>query len=266
MRIFLPYRAEFGFVCMAHAPQVHHTMQDGKTSVVCIEEGNEALYPGMEGYMHIRRRNDDERRQFLEKEWTQGQIIPNLERRYGPDLDYVWPDVKAPRKYFVPQPFDHSEIACDVVICPRKRAYGSDKNWQHWQSLAESLSDIGYHVFAAGAPDSSDHVKTNAGAAWDHGRFLDATIVAMLSAKLVIATDNGLGHLAMMCGRPLALISYKNGLVAPGEDDVGNNYWPIKLNRYQRANHKKARITVMHNTWNDPSAVLELARRLLSCA
>ena len=36
---------------------------------------------------------------------------------------------------------------------------------------------------------------------------LDATVEAMLSAKVVVATDSGLAHLAILCGRPLILIS-----------------------------------------------------------
>ncbi len=265
MKVFLPYRAEFGFIVMVHAPQVHHVISQGSGCVVCCEKQLEALYPGAQGYHHVDRREDDQRREFLEPALFE-KIIKRLPILCSPDLklEFIEPDATAPRSYFIPEPCWPIEIGNpDVVICPRKRNYGSDKNWGHWQTLADQLAKNDLTVFAAGAPDSSEHIATNGGEAWHFQRFLDATIAAMLSARLVIATDNGLAHLAVLCGKPLLMISYKNGLVAPGCDDVGNDYWPIKLDRYKRENHCDQLIDVLHDSWNDPEKVLDKTRSLL---
>lgn len=245
MKIFLPYRGEFGFVCMMHAPQVHAALTPGE-DVVCIEPGREALYPGAAEYVHVDQREDAERRAKAEagllREW-EGQ----MRKRY-PGAELVRPDPDAPRAYFVPQPTVRYGIECDVFVCPRWRAYGPDKNWPHWPALVERLQAEGLRCFAGGAPDSSADVPCPR--AWDHDRCLDATIEAMHAAKLVIATDAGLAHLAVLCGRPLVMITHANGYVAPGHDDSGNPYWPVKIDRYHRENHTGSPIDLVHHGWH----------------
>ena len=265
MKIFLPYRAEFGFLVMVHAPQVHHCVAQVDSCIVCCEAGNEALYPHAYAYCHIKRRKDSERRQSLECDMLEA-ASQRLREVYKNDAcEFIKPDPAAPRKYFVPKPHYPIKLSRepDVVICPRHRDYGSDKNWEHWQTLADRLASNGLIVFAAGAPDSSSWVKTNGGTAWAQERFLDATIEAMRQAKLVVATDCGLAHLAILCGKPLLMISYKNGLVAPGHDDVGHDYWPIKMERYKRENHLDQPIHVLYDTWNDVDKVIDKTRSLL---
>lgn len=260
MKIFLPYRAEFGFIVMVHAPQVHYAINEHDEQIqwVCCEQGNEALYPKAM-YYFVERRVDCERREFLERD-----LMASIKMEF-PDsshCEFIEPDMKAPRSYFVPEPTVRYKIASDIVVCPRKREYGSDKNWPHWSELTEKLKED-YQIGAVGAPDSSEinieaHIK-----AWEYPRFLDATIELMLSAKLVIATDSGLAHLANMCGVPLLLISYKDGRVAPGHDDVGREYWPIRLDRYAKANHTGSAVNMVNDTWNDLNKIIHETRRML---
>jgi hypothetical protein len=100
---------------------------------------------------------------------------------------------------------------------------------------------------------------------WDYPRFLDATIEAMLAARVVVATDAGLAHLAVLCGRPLVLIAYGGGLVAPGpvldgERQTMPAYWPIRLEKYYHAaNHMHAPIRVVPHGWERPEDVLAAA-------
>ena len=156
----------------------------------------------------------------------------------------------------------------DVVVCPRKREYGKDKNWQHWHSLVDTLMLHGLSVFAAGHPNAS-YNSLSCKCAWspDMGdRYLDNSIAAMLRAKIVLATDGGLAHLALMCGKPLLLISHGEGLVADGVDDVGKPYWPIKLERFVKENHCDAPIWVVYDAWHSslPAAagILHLLRNM----
>lgn len=237
-------RGEFGLKIRYHVPWVH-ALPGPK--IVQIEEGEEALYPSADAYEIVPRVKDDSRRG-----------LPGWKVPPG-----------APLKRFVPSPHIHQlEHSSEthryrVVICPRKRQYGSGKNWEHWDFLAKTLPG----VFSAGAPDSSYWVPGPR--AWDYPRFLDASIEAMLLADLVIATDAGLAHLAILCGRPLLLITYR-GLVAPGPvmDPQGRvmekEYWPVRLQKYYiEANHQKARIVVLNDGWEDPSRVLQKAEELL---
>jgi len=254
MKVFLPYRSEFGFLCMFHAPWVN-AFPSPKT--VIIEEGTEALYPGCE-YLYLDRRKDADRRarpeKDVEKEWRE---------RIGDGVEFLpmpYPATKAtPRRYFVPSPYRMVRDASrfDVCVCPRKREYGSNKNWPYWQHLTDALLGMRMKVFAAGHPESS-YLLTGCRTAWDRSvRYLDETIQGMLNSNLVVATDAGLAHLALMCGKPLVLITHKEGMVAPGTDDIGKDYWPIYIDRYHEENHLNAPIHQVYYGWEGTGRVVE---------
>jgi hypothetical protein len=169
-----------------------------------------------------------------------------------------------PEARFLPAPHVPQGIRARVVICPRERRYGSAKNWPHWH-MFEDLPG----VFAAGAPDSSYDVQCPR--AWDYARFLDASVEAMRGARLVVATDAGLAHLAVLCGAPLLIITHR-GLVAPGPvlDPSGramqSAYWPVRLDEYYlSANHTGSPIETVDG-WERPERVLERVFQLAEAA
>lgn len=232
------YDGEFGWKIMRHVPQAM-TLCLREPTVVEIEEGEEALYPAAEAWI------------------VKPRDKPDIERHVRPA------DLNVDLTRFVPHPYREQDVSCDIVVCPRKREYGSEKNWPHWVRLTSMLRIQGANVFAGGAPDSSYDVPCHL--AWEHHRFLDATIEAMLSARLVIATDAGLAHLAVLCGRPLLLITY-DGLVAPGPvrskrgRKVRAQYWEAGTGpstdgcRFEAANHRGVEITKL-SAWDDPYKV-----------
>lgn len=238
MNVLPVYRGEFGWKIMRHVPQAM-TLCLREPTVVEIEDGEEALYPAADSWAIVPRDTDDK------------------DRRVRPH------DLNVNLTRFVPRPYREQDVECDIVVCPRKREYGAEKNWPHWPRLVSMLRIRGAKVFAGGAPDSSYDVPCHL--AWEHRRFLDATIEAMLSARLVIATDAGLAHLAVLCGRPLLLITY-HGLVAPGPvrnvhgKKVLAEYWPAGQGpategcRFEAANHTGSDITKL-SAWDDPYLV-----------
>lgn len=264
LKVALPYRGEFGFVCMFHAPQVRALKQP---KVAYIEEGNEALYPGCCHYRYVERRADEDRRARTEKSLLR-EYEQKARREFGDSCRIVLPNQDASREYFVPRPYKlpakhaqflfHRRTRPEVVLCPRKREYGSDKNWPCWDFVAESLRSTGVRSFSVGHPESSYSME-GFPSAWtpDEGRYLDVTIAAMNQADVVVATDNGLAHLAMMCGKPVFMVSYKNGLVSPGTDDVGKPYWPIKRHRYDRENHRDAPFEIVPHSWRNPHKIVQ---------
>lgn len=277
MKLFLPYRGEFGIACWFHAPQVHHAIEVG-VDIVCCEPGREALYPGAGSYVSSPSRQDDERRAALEgdvcalcpsprcESWIEQRVLgPGHMVDVQMSLERVAPNMDAPRRYFAPLPHVLQGVFADVVVCPRRRSYGEDKNWPHWQGLIDVLGADGWTVFAAGAPDSSFDVHGCA-RAWDYARCLDASIQAMHSAYVVVATDAGLAHLAVLCGRPLLMVTHGKGLVAPGRDDRGKPYWPVKMERYQDENHTGSHIDLLHHAWEDPGVVAMVAQAWLASA
>lgn len=228
------WRGEFGLKVYSHVPQVYALCQR-EPCVVEIEEGEQALYPAAESWEIVDRADDD--------------------TRYGAP-----PDLGVEPERFAAEPHvKQVDGSPDVVICPRKRSYGSEKNWHEWPHLASKLKSYGVSVYAAGAPDSSMDVPCHR--AWEYERFLDASIEMIRAADLVVATDAGLAHLAVLCGADLLLVTHR-GRVAPGPvitssgDVASSEYWPVKMHRYREANHTGSRIETVDG-WTNPERVLE---------
>jgi hypothetical protein len=143
----------------------------------------------------------------------------------------------------VPMPVSDHAPVYDVVVCPRKRAYGAEKNWRYWPDLVDRLIAEGLSVFAAGVEATS--FTTNAVSAWDQPNPLIASINALQNARSVVATDNGLAHLALMC-RPEIM------MIVDGEDRVSPGYWPVITDRFTQFG---GRIDFISNSWYTPELV-----------
>lgn len=222
------------FICGLHGGNVH----------IEHEVGEEALFPFATTRALVARPHDDTRRARPPRYRHEHRFLPEPHVKQG-----------------TPE--------SDVVVCPRQRNYGSAKNLKLWSETTYELGAAGISTVAAGAEDSS--AKCWVDSAWHYERELDASIEMMRNTKLVIATDAGLAHLAVLCGVDLLLISHR-GLVAPGPvvDASGKvmkkAYWPIKFNEYYRAaNWRNARIRII-DAWDNPEAVAKTADRMLTGA
>jgi len=268
MKVILPLRAEFGLKLWWFVPAVHAIEAPDGEKVVYIEEGEQALFPSASRWLEVPRQSDGLRRNRYsrDREFVD-EMREDAMMRFGEDAEILEPGPSWPRLRFVPKPLVHQRIRPDVVVAPRKRKYGAEKNWGHWSALTLGLRAAGFEVFAGGAPDSSYDVPCDC--AWTRSRYLDATIEAVRAARLVIATDAGLAHLAVLCGTPLLMITHGEGLVAPGPsvDEAGKEmdaeYWPVKVERYREANHLDVPIRFLHHSWFDPGLVLDVATRTL---
>lgn len=257
MNLILPFRGEFGMKLMRHVPQVNAIPGE---KIVCCEPGEEALYPSASQFEICAKNDDDKRRESYDKDKSfVDNYTKQLRKKYGKEVKFIKTDQKMPCKYFIPKPYVEFGIKTDIVVCPRKREYGAEKNWKHWPAFVKRLPE--YQVFAAGAPDSSYDVDCPK--AWDYPRCLDATLEAINSCKLVVATDNGIAHLAVQCGKPLLMITHKEGLVAPGPVRRGDGkivrkqYFPVKIERFHKENHTGSRIHVLHHGWENLELVIE---------
>lgn len=245
MRLIRGFQGELGLKIRYHVPQVA-TLCKREPCRVEIEEGEEALYPFAAEHVIVPRADDASRRGMP-------------------------PKLGVPETRFVPEPnVTHGINPTDIVLCPRARKYGAEKNWNGWVLLAARLWQAGLTTFAAGAPDSSERVPYSR-LAWDEERFLDASIEAMRKTRLVIATDAGLAHLAVLCGAPLLIVTYR-GLVAPGPviNSAGKiaheHYWPVRLDEYYRkAAHTGAPIETVDG-WEDVGKVVAAAEVMLRMA
>lgn len=232
------YRGEFGLKIRFHVPIVYGL---GGGHVIEIEDGEEALYPRAHDWIVVPRAKDGTR---VGRPKT--HALGRREERFQP-VPYLLQMI---------QPHD-------VVLCPRWRTYGASKNWMHWDWLGKQFQEHGHTVFYAGVADASD-TSVEGNAAWQYDRPLDATIQMMRQAKLVIAACSGLAHLAVLCGAPLLLFTYR-GQVAPGPvinsrgRFVQADYWDVRWKQYYHdANHLKSPIIPVDG-WEYPERIVTSA-------
>lgn len=233
---------------MWHAPRIN--AYDGE-KIVCCERGQEALFPGASGYHFVDPRPEDKSktaRAYKKDRPLFDRIREKLAPRF-PAAEFLEPlgeGSKVEKRYIRYKPKEAQGVDCDIVVCPRKRVLAPGRNWSYWPDLVENLTQRGYSVFAAGSAEASFDVPCLR--AWDYERFLDATIEAILSSRLVVCTDSGLAHLAVQCGKPILVVMYK------GRPGPGSN-WSIKWKRYQSENHLGSPIEKI-NGWEDIGAVI----------
>jgi hypothetical protein len=240
--VYLPFRGEFGHKLMWHVPWIYSEHAER----VCCHEGEEALFPRAKSFHYVARLCDRERGDRTGSDET---YIRGLERLFALSRRPMarQPNEKVMRGFerFIPTPHEARGIRSEIVLCPRAREVCPERNWSHWRRLAGDLSDL--RLFAAGARESS--VDLGIESAWDFERDIDSTIEAMLSARLVVSTDAGLGHLAMLCGRPLLVICHKRTVYR----------W-----RYRAANHVSAPLRFLNLAWDDPSKAVDSIREFLA--
>lgn len=243
MRIPL-YRGEFGLEVRFQVPVVA-AMGDVEVE---IEAGKEALYPFARHVVH--ERTPETTAEASRERGKQGR-----------------PPLSGPERRFIPRPHIAQGVGdVDIVVCPRWRHYVAEKNWKRWPWLVDELADMGFKVFAGGVADASD-TRVQCDAAWNYERPLDATIEALNKAQLVIGMCSGLCHLAVLCGAPLLVLTYR-GLDAPGPviDSSGTlvrtERWKVRMDEYYHAaNHTGSPIDSL-DAWEHPERVLDYVRKL----
>lgn len=264
-----PFRGEFGLKLRYHVPAVRALP---RPLVVCIEPGEEALYPDAK-HITVKPRPDEKRRgRYLHDIAFVSSWIENLQHMY-PGCTIVTPDrfdEVQNLRLFSPKPYLSQELPlADVVVCPRFRKYGVNKNWPEWRNLANRFRSKGLSVVSAGNRDASD-TSVPGENTWRYHRATDATIEAMQKCRVVVATSSGLSLLALLVGKPLVLIAHEKNLVAPGPvlDEKGKElapaHPPIRLDDYYHPlNHKNVPIVVVENGWTDLDAVIQKTTELL---
>lgn len=267
MVVALPCRGEFGLKIHYHVPAVHAVGPD----VVMMEAGEEALYPSAKERVFVDSPGDDSRR-GLHVSGDKPRFMKDARQRFPDAAFFTSTTGGQPRKRVALQPHvfqierdsERDPYEYDVFMCPRKRDYGASKNWPFWDEFTDVIVNEGFSVFAGGNAEASESVSLpDERVAWKYERPLDATIEAMNTSRLVVATDAGLAHLAVLQGRPLVMIAHEDGIVAPGPQVDANgrilqrSYGPIDMNRYKVANHTGSPIGVIDYGWYEPHTVVD---------
>jgi hypothetical protein len=243
--LYLPFCGEFGHLIMSHIRLVHFSK--AKTKVVCCREGEQVLFPTASSFVTdwVDPIKDEERIATLRDsriDW------PEITQRYPSHLHVesgklsqsqeVLPIEPATRIKFRPQLRD---MVSDVVLGVRTRQNCSERNWQHFERVAEALTKASVSFSVIGERTTSRDLPGQ----WYHsGDFdTDAAIELLMNCKLFVGTDSGASHLAATVGA--------NMLVFREELGGSRNLVP----RMQIVNPKP--ITCLTGVWNKPQAVID---------
>lgn len=229
--VILPWRGEFGQMLMTHVRWVQGIQADPK--IVCCRKGDEPLFPSATGFFYdwAGVLDDQKHTQFLmSKEnrlYLEGlaqklaSVYPGASFRFP--LDGMKPQKfpRCPDNNFIPEPLGKAPKKFpDILVAPRFRKHGAHRNFQHWHDVIDALELHGFHVGLLGTAETSVDrpglplwLK-----AWDYSDNLGITLHWMKKAKMVLCTDSGIAHLAVLAGAPLQVIYGKEGVEAGKEE------------------------------------------------
>lgn len=243
MCLFLPYIGEFGHMVMSHLRLVQ--WHKAAVKIVCCRRGEEVLYPAADEFF---------------TDWV--NPIPDEKRvqlgdpRRWPEIEEKYPDVRAifsggfsrteQRMVFHPGeriPFRPQlrGLKVDVCIGTRFRQIGQERNWFHWQRVADALTAEGLTFAVIGTRPTAPDLK---GQKYHTGDFdTDAAIELMQNCSLYLGTDSGNTHLASAVGAEVLVI----------KGHRGDGFIPIM----ETAN--PGRVHFLPGGWEEPSMVIAAA-------
>lgn len=239
--VMLPERLQLGDVLCMRVRKVASIKADRLT--VCCPKNQRFLYPTATDFEDVGNYvYGDELKRVSEalKEKHPGAT----------QIGNSWP---LPEKELIVRPDESGSEASDFVLCPRfKGKLSPHRNWEGWPSLNEVLCGSGRKVVVAG-------IEADNGPWQGAVRVSDLERIAahMLKTKLVVATDSGLAHLAILLRVPLALIWGSPVGVIPGQ-----TYEKGYHKRMER--QKKSTIHHLEGVWeNIPLAIEEILKIVL---
>lgn len=107
--------------------------------------------------------------------------------------------------------------ANEIIFHPGSSAAGLPNRWptEHYARLAQSLHSTDQHIVAVGTPDERTildrlHALTDGRVEIRTDLSLEQLALRLAAARLVVANDSGIGHLAAAVGAPLITIMGAN--------------------------------------------------------
>jgi len=272
--VILPWRGEFGQMIMTYVRWVH--LIPGE-KVVCCRPGQEPLFPSAARFIYDWEEVPDENRNsaFLKSRGNR-EYLQNLRHRLLKEfpeaeirepLDGLKPQrfPQCPHSNFIPKSAGpEPSVYPEVLVAPRFRKYGMQRNYAHWAIVMKAVAGIkaqeggnstigiiGLKETSIDLPELDDRWK-----AWGYPDNLGVTLHWMQRARLVLATDSGLAHLAVLAGAPLKVIYGKAGVI-PGMENWG---WILPHMQAHAITHCEPIL----GGWDSPEAVIEAVWQYLS--
>ena len=254
--LFLPFQGEVGWFIM-HAVRLVY-FNKAAYKIACIKPGQECLFPNVDEFYY---------------DWK--DVVPD-ELRSGThggnvnwdEIIYHYPDATpmatgniSDEQEFMSYDLDHKipvkpkkaqGLQVDVCIGVRNRSFLPDKNYKHWQFIADKLRNAGLTYAVIAASNSGCDLHGQKYMSGDYG--WDGAIELLQNCKLFIGTDSGGGHLASIAnGCPM--------IVQRVPDALANTTRSWIERMKQTTTHKV--VEVPAHDWDDPDTmILEISKVL----
>jgi hypothetical protein len=243
--LFLPFVGEFGHLILTHIRLVHFSRAAHK--IVCCRPGEQVLYPSAAEFVTdwTDPVPDDQR---IATNRSQAFDWHELEQRF-PDAVAVTAGNLSPSQELhcinagQPIPFRPRRrgLRADIILGVRHRKLFAERNWPHWQLVADAIHQVGLTFATMGHRDTSfdlQHQQYHTG-----DLDTDAAIESLQNCRLYIGTDSGGSHLAATAGAPMLVFRTDAG----GSRDMFQ----------QMEDRNPGRVTVLPmSAWNRPAEVI----------
>lgn len=242
---FLPFVGEFGHEIMSHIRLVHFSSASEK--LVCCKQGHQALYPS--AAMCITDWEDpvaDAQRVAT----MRSTPLPwrALRQAYGPPARVTVESggLTPEQEIFPIQPHERIPFkprlrgyTADVLLGVRRRDFCPERNWPHWQAVADALTAAGLTFAVVGTRETSLQLR---GQLMHTSGDTDAAIELMQNCRLYVGTDTGSSHLAAAVGAPMLVFRETRS----GSRDLTGHMAQINPNR----------VEVLAGGWEHPERVI----------
>lgn len=215
-KCLLPWSGEFGWYIMIHVRRFHALK--GYKIAVC-DYGEECLYPTADEIYHFTDTTPDEVKRY-------GRPIPSILLRdikrqivsKHKDIEFIHAAFERKlSKYkkisFKPDSLKKRGIKTDILIAPRFRhgRYES-MNYQWWPDIANDLLNDGYITALIGKEETSYPIYDNRLLkSWEIEDNVDCIVDLINNTGVVITSNSGIAHLAILCQAPLVMIGHEGG-------------------------------------------------------
>ena len=196
--LFLPFVGEFGHMVMTHIRTVHFNR--AKEKIVCCRQGEQVLFPSAtecvtnwtDPISDIKRIGSQRSQDFdwsnIISRYPYHAVVPAGDLSTIQELICINPQERIP---FKPK---RRGLSADVVFGIRRRSFAQEKNWPHWQDVADGISARGYTYAVVGHHATSENLVGQKHHSGDHDT--DAAIELIRNCRLYVGTDTGVSHLA----------------------------------------------------------------------
>lgn len=261
--IFMPFFGEVGWMVMHQMRLVHFSKATRK--VVCCRKGQEVLFPTAdEFYYDWQDPLDDSRRGGTGRLAVDWSAIRN---KYTDHVAVETSGLTNTQELIpyclhknIPLTPKKRGLSVDICIATRKRDFCPEKNYPHWQYIADAITKAGFRFAVIGSQASSYPLVGQVCLSGDYGDY-DAAVELLQSCKVFLGTDSGGAHLASVVNACPMIVQSVPDTVYQGQIVSVRNFIPRMA-----ATTSYPVIEITSDQWDNPDAILSALWKVLPVA